>query len=110
MSNDQGHTAPVKRGRGRPKGSRNKVSKEAAAFCRRLTKDKDYRIKFQADWKERKIPPQIETLVWAYAHGKPVEQIEVGGDGSAPASGPIVLVVNGKTYMSGNGGQSDDNQ
>lgn len=91
---------PVKRGRGRPKGSRNKVSKEAQDFCRKLTKDADYRARLKKDWKIRKVPPQIEALVWAYGHGKPVEQVEVGGDGSQQPTA-FVLVVDGKALTPG---------
>jgi hypothetical protein len=99
----------VKRPRGRPKGSRNKVTQEARDFCRRLTKDKEYRRKLREDFKRRKnVPPNIEAMVWAYGHGKPVEQIELDAPGGAgAAAGPITLVVNGKVYTSGDGGRSD---
>lgn len=97
------------RPRGRPKGSKNKVSKEARDFCRRLTKDVAYRTKLREDLQRRKnVPPAVETMVWAYAHGKPVEQIELESHGGAGAlSGPITIVVNGKTYTSGTGGHTD---
>jgi hypothetical protein len=91
---------PIKRGRGRPKGSRNKVSKAAQTFCRRLTNDKMYRKKFKEDWKRRKVPPQIEALVWAYGHGKPVEQVNLNGEGEqAPTA--FVLIVDGKALTPG---------
>src|SRR5688500_4026911 len=83
---------PVKRGRGRPKGARNKVSKEAQDFCRRLTKDPTYRKKLKEDWKRRKVPPAIEQLVWAYGHGKPVEQVNINGEGGEQAPTSFVLV------------------
>ena len=104
MSGEIVHTPPaappVRRGPGRPKGSKNKVSKEAQDFCRRLTKDPSYRNKFKEDWKKRKVPPQIEALVWAYGHGKPVEQVNLNGDAEqAPTA--FVLVVDGKALMPG---------
>lgn len=96
-------TAPVKRGRGRPKGSRNKVSKEGQTFFRRLMKDKKFRENYKREWIELKLPPQHYINGAAYAWGKPVEQVEIGGDGSQPDNGPVVIVVNGKTYTSGSG-------
>jgi hypothetical protein len=97
---------PLKRGRGRPKGSKNKVSKEAQDFCRRLTKDATYRKKFKEDWKKRKVPPQIEALVWAYGHGKPVEQVNVSGDAEqAPTA--FVLIVDGKALTPNADGSGD---
>ena len=91
---------PMKRGRGRPKGSRNKVSKEAQTFCRRLTHDKLYRKKLKEDWKRRKVPPQIEALVWAYGHGKPVEQVNLNSDGEQTPTA-FVLIVDGKALTPG---------
>ena len=101
---------PVKRGRGRPKGSRNKVSKEGQTFFRKLMKDPEFRRNYKKKWVALDLPPQHYVNGAAYAWGKPVEQIEVGGDGTAQASGPIVIVVNGKTYTSGNCGKSSDSK
>lgn len=95
----------IKRPRGRPKGSKNKVTAEARAFCRRLTKDPKYRKKLREDLQRRKgVPPAVETMIWAYGHGKPVEQIELESSGDALLNGPITVVVNGKAYTTGNAG------
>ena len=91
---------PEKRGRGRPKGSRNKVSKEAQDFCRRLTKNAEYRKKLREDFIHRKksIPPQLEQMIWAYAHGKPVDQVNINTDAErAPTA--FVLVLNGQILV-----------
>jgi hypothetical protein len=95
-----GTTPPAKRGRGRPKGSRNKVSKEAQDFCRRLTKNPEYRKKLREDFIRRKksIPPQLEQMIWAYAHGKPVDQVNINTDAQqAPTA--FVLVLNGQILV-----------
>jgi hypothetical protein len=93
----------VKRGRGRPKGARNKVSKEGQTFFRRLMKDKQFRDNYRRKWIALELPPQHYINGSAYAWGKPVEQVEIGGDGSQADNGPVVIMVSGKTYTSGSG-------
>lgn len=90
-----------KRGPGRPKGSRNKVSKEAQALCRRLIANPQYRKKFKEDWGKRAVPPQIEAMVWAYAHGKPVDQVNLNTVDGESAPKAFILVVDGKPLTPG---------
>lgn len=101
-------TAPVKRRPGRPKGSRNKVSKDAQRFFGRLWKDPEFRKRFAKEWRELKVPPPLMVQAAHYAFGKPVEQLEVGGDGSGQSLlGPVSIVINGKTYTSANDRHGD---
>lgn len=94
---------PVKRPRGRPKGSRNKVSKDAQRFFGRLWKDPEFRKRFTKEWRELKVAPPLMVQAAHYAFGKPVEQLEVEGPVGASLAGPISIVINGKTYTSADG-------
>ena len=56
---------PFKKGQsgnphGRPKGSLNKVTKEARAFSKDLVNDPEYRAKLLNDFQKRKLAPAIE--------------------------------------------------
>src|SRR5687767_13734722 len=92
---------PPKRPPGRPKGS-----KDARQFFGRLWKDAEFKKRFVKEWRSLKVPPNLMVAAAHYAFGKPVEQIEVGGDGAGPLTGPITIVVNGKTYTSADGAKS----
>lgn len=63
---------------GRPKGSPNRITVEVKALARNLLEDKLYMRKLKADLRKRKVHPQMESVLWAYAYGKPVERMEVG--------------------------------
>jgi hypothetical protein len=92
--------APVKRGRGRPKGSRNKVSKKAQRWFQRLWEDPEFKRKFKKDWIEGKLQPQMYITGAQYAYGKPVEQVNVSSDGEQVPSA-FVLIVDGKALTPG---------
>jgi hypothetical protein len=95
-----------KRPPGRPKGSRNKVSKDAQRFFGRLWRDPEFRKRFVKEWRELKVPPPLMVQAAHYAFGKPVEQVEVEGTGGPSLIGPITITINGKTYTSeGSGGK-----
>jgi hypothetical protein len=61
---------------GRPTGSLNRTTMEVRELARRLIEDP----KYQASLRRRMIAgkaPHMETLLFAYAYGKPVERHEV---------------------------------
>ncbi len=94
-----GASVPQKRGRGRPKGSRNRVSKDAQKFFQRLWNNPDFKKKFRKDWIDGKLQPQMYVTGASYAWGKPVDQISIDaaeGDGGPTA---FVLVLNGKALL-----------
>src|SRR5687767_13204387 len=62
-------------GRGRPKGSRNKVTAEAQAFARSIVEDPEYRQNLVAAARDRKLHPQVEVMLWNYAYGKPKDEV-----------------------------------
>jgi hypothetical protein len=64
-------------GRGRPKGSPNKVTAEAHAFARQIVDDPEYRENLFAAARKRKLHPRIEEMLWSYAYGKPKDTIEL---------------------------------
>lgn len=97
---EQNSDQPIKRGRGRPKGSRNKVSKEAQNFFRRLWSDKEFKKKFKKDWIEGKLAPQMYVTGAQYAWGKPVDQLNVNTDNPNEPTA-FILVVDGKALTPG---------
>lgn len=76
---------PFKKGQGgRPKGAANKATTDVAAVARALVEDKDYRELFKARLHAGTIPPGVESMLWHYAYGKPVEHVQVGGEDGGP--------------------------
>ena len=63
---------------GRPKGVPNKVTVQVKELCRGLVEDAAYQLRFQRDWRARRLPPRMEELVWHYAYGKPVQAVDLG--------------------------------
>ncbi len=70
----KGH--PPYYGPGRPKGSLNQRTLEAKALARGLLNDSTYRKNLHARLRAGEAGG-MEPLLWAYAFGKPKEQIEV---------------------------------
>lgn len=66
---------------GRPKGTPNKATIDAKEFCSQLVDSPEYRASL-AKRLEAGTAGSIETLVWYYAKGKPVERTETGGPGA----------------------------
>lgn len=98
-----------KRPRGRPKGSRNKVSKAGRTFATRIVNDAKYRERLLSQARLGQLAPAVQTALMAYAWGKPVDQVELEtNQPNASALGPITIVINGKTYRSGQHGVSGD--
>jgi hypothetical protein len=48
-------------------------------LCNRFVDDPQYQRKLWADWRERKVAPAIEALIWHYAKGKPKDTFEHEG-------------------------------
>jgi hypothetical protein len=97
---------PVKRGRGRPKGSRNKVSKKAQTFFQRLWNDKAFKTKFRKDWITGKLQPQMYITGAQYAFGKPVDQVNLNTE-SQQGPTAFVLIVDGKALVPTSGADGD---
>lgn len=68
-------------GPGRAPGQPNRASREARELCRRLVADPEYRARFEQRWRNGDLAPAVETMVWAYAFGKPSQQFEVTSHG-----------------------------
>ena len=47
------------------------------ALMAALVDDVDYQSRLREDFRRRRVHPSTEALVWAYAVGKPKEQIEM---------------------------------
>ena len=62
--------------RGRPKGP-NKATQEVLDLCRRLVRDKAYLRRLTERMRRGKVAPAVETMVWAYAFGKPKDILQL---------------------------------
>jgi len=62
---------------GRPRGVPNKATAEVRELTQRWLHDPTYCEKFKARLMAGVLPPALESMVWAYAWGRPVERIEV---------------------------------
>ena len=52
-------------------------SAEGRTFARQLLGSEDYRSWLTDRIKNRTLPTNIEQMLWAYAYGKPVEQVKL---------------------------------
>jgi hypothetical protein len=76
------NTSGLKRGGpGRPRGTQNRVTVEARAAAAALVDDPQYRQKCLHDMRKRRVLPAVETMLWHYAKGKPVERHEIATPG-----------------------------
>lgn len=65
---------------GRPPGIPNKVTLEAKEAAAEIVDNPDYRAKLLERMKSGKVAPAVEAMLWAYAKGKPKEQVEHSGE------------------------------
>ena len=71
--------ANLRRGGGRPKGVRNKVTVEAKRACAEIVDDPAYRAGLVRRARAGKLAPAVETMLWYYAKGKPTDTVEHRG-------------------------------
>ena len=62
---------------GRKKGTPNKATADARAACALIVDDPTYRRNLLARAQRGELPPAVETMLWAYAHGKPTQALDV---------------------------------
>jgi hypothetical protein len=62
---------------GRRPGSKNRVTVEARLAAGAIVDDPAYRARLLARALNGTLPPAIEVMLWAYAKGKPVEEVSV---------------------------------
>lgn len=58
-------------------GATNFTRGEAQKFARNLLESKDYRESLKERIHTKTLPPAVETMLWHYAYGKPVEQVNL---------------------------------
>lgn len=63
---------------GRPIGAKNKAGEKIREFCRELLENPRWMTAFLSAWEHRDLPPQLEAMIFHYAHGKPVQAIDLG--------------------------------
>ena len=59
----------------------NKVTTEVRAAAAALVDDPQYRQKLPHDMRKRRVLPAVETMLWYFAKGKPVERHEIATPG-----------------------------
>lgn len=76
---------PAKRGRkrgtpktgGRKRGTLNRATREAREFCVSIIEDPRYQASFRRRAMRGKLAPAVESMVWHYAKGRPVEETKL---------------------------------
>ena len=63
---------------GRPKGRANNITVEIRKLAQGLVSDPIYLNRLKHDLRKRKVHPQVEVTLLAYAFGKPVDRVEIG--------------------------------
>jgi hypothetical protein len=69
---------------GRRKGSRNKRSAAVEAWARSVVEDPAVQQRLAEGARQGTLPPQVLTMLFAYAYGKPVERHALEGDDGQP--------------------------
>ena len=62
---------------GRKKGTPNRRSVEVKALVSQLVNDVAYQHRFRNDFRNRKLHPSLEALVWTYHLGKPTQTLDL---------------------------------
>lgn len=78
---------------GRPKGVPNKATQEVRELARELVEDPDYLKRLRTRLLDGTLGPGVEQMLWAYAHGKPKESVEVSGPGGKPVEMVTAVAV-----------------
>lgn len=65
---------------GRKPGSVNKNKTDVAVIARALVDDEGYRALCKARLNAGTMPPGVESMLWHYAYGKPIEHLVLNGD------------------------------
>jgi hypothetical protein len=68
---------PKTPGSGRRRGSLNRKTLELRELMAALVGNVDYQQKLREAWVKRRIHPTTEALIWAYAIGRPKDQIDM---------------------------------
>jgi hypothetical protein len=69
---------------GRQKGTRNKRSLDGEAYARAIVEDPEVRATFLQQARAGTMHVELIKTLLAYAFGKPVEVVDVEGEGSQP--------------------------
>lgn len=69
---------------GRQKGVRNKRTEGIEAFARSILEDPDYQRHLRERALTGALAPAVETMLFWYCYGKPVERIEQSGPDGGP--------------------------
>lgn len=76
-----GHKKGAPRTGGRQRGTLNRATSEVKAAATAIVDDPAYRLKLRLRALAGDLPPALETMLWHYAKGKPVERLEVATPG-----------------------------
>ena len=71
---------------GRPKGSLNRITKQAREFARKILDSEEYRNSIERRIGKDSLPGGVEVMLWYYAYGKPTEKVDVSFSETADLS------------------------
>jgi hypothetical protein len=67
-------------GSGRRRGSPNRRTVQMRELMSALCHDVAYQSRLRADFRQRRVHPAVETLVWSHVIGKPTERVQLSAD------------------------------
>ena len=59
------------------RGTTRFSQQEAKSFCRRILSTDAYRVQLEKRLLSGSLPPALETMLWHYSYGRPVETVVV---------------------------------
>jgi hypothetical protein len=92
---DAARLANLAKGKGRPKGTPNKVTRAVREIAVGLVEDPAYLASLKVRLEEGKAGA-MEPVVWYFAFGKPKETIEHSGPNGGPMSMLAIIDASGK--------------
>ena len=80
---------------GRPKGAKNRISRDVRQVARSLIEDEVYLRRLRERLHSGEVSPPVETMLWYYAFGKPAETVELGPQAASSLAEVIRRASNG---------------
>ena len=101
----------TRKGKGRPKGSENRLKLEHKEFLEQTLGDPEYQEKLKKRLYAGKLAPGMEALLWNYWKGKPAETVKMEVEAKRPPISVTVLPEAGEMAIGAlHAAQSNDEE
>ena len=79
--------------KGRPAGVQNRATRDGRELAQAIVNDPEYRARLLERLRAGDAPPAVECMAWAYAFGKPPQNVEVTGEDGGPIRSAVVFTL-----------------